>query len=87
VRPITAGKCVCDVYTASTKVRPVARTRDGHKTQTTGQEAGGRIGSRRPCPQGPLRLKPPDLEHVADIIKRRWPSLVIAKDELIRPIC
>jgi len=28
VRPITAGKCVCDGYTVSTKVRPVTCTCD-----------------------------------------------------------
>ena len=33
MRPITAGKCVCDGYTASTKVRPVTRTCDTGRAQ------------------------------------------------------
>jgi len=61
VRPITVGKCVCDGYIASTKVRPVTRTCDTGRAQDRqpGTVAGGeRGGSHRPRPQG---LKPPDL--------------------------
>jgi len=73
VRPITAGKCVCDGYIASTKVRPVIRTRDTGRAQDTdkrqvgqpimvaGGERGDSLHPRRTRPQGPLTLKPPDL--------------------------
>jgi len=80
VRPITAGKCSCDRYTASTKVRTETRTRDTGRAQD--RHGGGRGGSRhprRPRPQGPLRLK-----HVADIIKRRRPWPLLKTNYLLR---
>jgi len=65
--PITAGKCVCDGYTASTEVLPATHTRDSGRAQdrqpgmVAGGERGGSCRPHRPHRQGPLRLKLPDL--------------------------
>ena len=86
MRPITAGKCVCDRYTASTKVRPETRICDTGRAQDTrqpgmvaGGERGGSRRPRRPRPQGPLRLK-----HVAHQKKVALAAYTVAvfKDEL-----
>jgi len=50
MRPITAGKCVCDGYIAPTKVHPVTRTRDTGRAQDTDNRAWWWEGEGRQSP-------------------------------------